>query len=104
MTVVAERRKEIGLKKAIGAGNGSIIGEFLGEALILAGIGGLLGTGSGYFFAQAVSMSVFGRGVALPFFLVLLTLLASFAVTVLASVPPVAGAADVEPSIVLRGE
>ncbi|MDR1490526.1 MAG: ABC transporter permease, partial [Desulfovibrio sp.] len=40
MTVVAERRKEIGLKKAIGAGNGSIIGEFLGEALILAGIGG----------------------------------------------------------------
>ncbi|MDR3175470.1 MAG: ABC transporter permease [Desulfovibrio sp.] len=104
MTVVAERRKEIGLKKAIGAGNWNIIGEFLGEGLILAGIGGLLGVGSGYFFARTVSMSVFGRGVALPVFLVLLTLLASLAVTVLASLPPVAGAADVEPSVVLRGE
>ncbi len=104
MTVVMERRKEIGLKKALGAENKSIIGEFLGEGLVLACLGGLLGTGSGYFFAQAVSMSVFGRGVSLPFFLVALTLFASLTVTVLASLLPVIRATDVEPSLVLRGE
>ncbi|MDR1124868.1 MAG: FtsX-like permease family protein [Deltaproteobacteria bacterium] len=104
MTVVMERRQEIGLKKAIGAENKSIIGEFLGEGLVLAGVGGLLGIGSGYFFAQAVSMSVFGRGVSLPFFLIALTLAASLVVTVLASLLPVTRATDVEPSLVLRGE
>jgi putative ABC transport system permease protein len=104
MTVVMERRQEIGLKKAIGAENKSIIGEFMGEGLVLAGVGGLLGVGSGYFFAQAVSMSVFGRGVSLPFFLIALTLAASLAVTALASLLPVTRATDVEPSLVLRGE
>ena len=104
MTVVMERRKEIGLKKAIGAENRSIIGEFMGEGLALACIGGLLGLITGYFFAQAVSMSVFGRGVSLPFFLTLLTFLASLVVTVLASLIPVTRATDVEPSLVLRGE
>ncbi|MDR0816708.1 MAG: ABC transporter permease [Desulfovibrio sp.] len=104
MTVVMERSREIGLKKAIGAGNRAIIAEFMGEGITLALGGWLLGTGSGYFFAQVVSMSVFSRGVALPFFLVLLTLGASLAVTVSASLIPVAMATDVEPAAVLRGE
>ena len=104
MTVVMERRREIGLKKAIGAENKDIIAEFLGEGLLLACAGALLGIGSGYFFAQAVSMSVFAREVSLPFFLVALTLLASLLVTVLASLIPVPRAADVEPALVLRGE
>jgi putative ABC transport system permease protein len=104
MTVVMERRKEIGLKKALGADNAAIIAEFLGEGAVLALGGGMLGAFSGYFFAQAVSMSVFGRGVTLPVFLVLLTLGASLLVTILASLIPVRIAADVEPALVLRGE
>ena len=104
MTVVMERRREIGLKKALGAENSIIISEFLGEGLVLACIGGLLGIGSGYFFAQAVSMSVFGRSVSLPLFLIALTLVTSLVVTVLASLIPVTRATDVEPSLVLRGE
>ena len=104
MTVVMERSREIGLKKAIGAGNRAIIAEFMGEGITLALGGWRLGTGSGYFFAQVVSMSVFSRGVALPFFLVLLTLGASLAVTVSASLIPVAMATDVDPAVVLRGE
>jgi putative ABC transport system permease protein len=104
MTVVMERREEIGLKKAIGAENKDIIAEFLGEGIFLACAGALLGTGSGYFFAQVVSMSVFARGVSLPLFLVLLTFLVSLLVTILASLIPVTRAADVEPALVLRGE
>ncbi|MBP3730199.1 MAG: ABC transporter permease [Mailhella sp.] len=104
MTVVMERRKEIGLKKAIGAENRSIVGEFLGESLALAIVGGILGIFGGYFFSQAVSMSVFGRSVSMHVPIVLLTMVTSLAVTVLASLMPVLRATDVEPSIVLRGE
>ncbi len=104
MTVVMERRKEIGLKKAIGAENRSIVLEFMGEGLALALAGGLIGVVTGYFFAQAVSVNVFGRGVSLAPIVVLLTLAASLVVTVLASLVPVMRATDVEPSLVLRGE
>jgi putative ABC transport system permease protein len=104
MTVVMERRKEIGLKKAIGAGNGSIAAEFLGEGLVLGITGGLLGAVLGYFFAQAVSVNVFGRGVSLDLRLLPLTVLVSACVTVAACLIPVRGATDVQPAVVLRGE
>jgi putative ABC transport system permease protein len=104
MTVVLERRREIGLKKALGAENKAIISEFMGEGVTLALAGGLLGLCSGYFFAQLVSMSVFGRSVDLPVFLILLTLCAALLVTILASLIPVTMATEVEPALVLRGE
>ncbi|MDR1685329.1 MAG: ABC transporter permease [Desulfovibrio sp.] len=104
MTVVMERRKEIGLKKALGAENRSIIGEFAGEGAVLACAGALLGSCTGYVFAQVVSMSVFGREVSLPVFLVGLTLCASLLVTLAASFFPVSRAAEVEPATALRGE
>ena len=104
MTVVMERRKEIGLKKALGAENSAIIAEFLGEGIALALLGGLIGVFAGYFFAQFVSMSVFGRSVSLSAALVLLTLGTSLVVTILASLVPVIRATDIEPALVLRGE
>jgi putative ABC transport system permease protein len=44
---VLERRSEIGLRRALGANRGQIRGQFLTESAVLAGIGGLLGTGLG---------------------------------------------------------
>jgi putative ABC transport system permease protein len=104
MTVVMERRMEIGLKKAIGAGNRGISAEFLCEGALLGGVGGVIGAVCGYFFAQAVSVNVFGRGIFLDWKLFPLTVLASVAVTALACVLPVRRAIDVEPALVLRGE
>jgi ABC-type antimicrobial peptide transport system permease subunit len=52
---VAERTREIGLRKAVGASNGNIIWQFLIEALIISLLGGLLGYAAGYVFAFAVS-------------------------------------------------
>jgi putative ABC transport system permease protein len=104
MAVVAERRKEIGLKKALGAANGSIVMEFLGEGLLLGALGGLLGVVLGFLFAQTVSVNVFSRSIAFQPLLIPATILVSIAVTGLACLIPVRSATDVDPAIVLRGE
>ena len=104
MAVVAERRKEIGLKKALGAENRGIILEFFGESLALGGLGGLLGTALGFLFAQAVGLSVFGRSVSFQPALAPVALMVSIAVSGLACFVPVKMAAEVEPAVVLRGE
>jgi putative ABC transport system permease protein len=104
MTVVLERRKEISLKKALGADNKMIAAEFLCEGLLLGCAGGLLGVVLGYFFAQTVSMNVFGREMSLGWYLPPLAVLVSVAVTIIACLLPVRRAVDVEPAVVLRGE
>ncbi|MDR1914476.1 MAG: ABC transporter permease [Clostridiales bacterium] len=104
MAVVIERRREIGLKKALGASNKSIIADFLGEGIFLGGCGGLLGSALGFAFAQAVSMNVFGRSISIQPLLIPITFVVSVAVTGIACMIPVKNAADVDPAIVLRGE
>jgi len=104
MAVVTERRKEIGLKKALGASNKGVIMDFLGEGMVLGIVGGGLGTAFGYLFALQVSMSVFARKVSFLWPLVPITILVSVIITVLACLYPVSKAVDIEPALVLRGE
>lgn len=52
---VAERTREIGLRKAVGASNGNIMSQFLTEALIISAFGGLLGYVGGYIAAFSIS-------------------------------------------------
>ena len=104
MTVVMERRREIGLKKALGAENRAIASEFLAEGLILGIFGGLIGACGGLIFAQAISASVFDRSIAIEVHLIPVTVLVSALVTILACLIPVRRAVDVEPALVLRGE
>jgi len=52
---VAERTREIGLRKSVGASNRNIVLQFLIEALIISLVGGLLGYVGGYALAFAIS-------------------------------------------------
>ena len=104
MAVVTERRNEIGLRKALGASNRSIVGEFLGEGIVIGLVGGLGGAILGFALAGAVSSSVFHRSIGLHPWILLVTILAAIAVSALASLVPVRRAVDVDPALVLRGE
>ena len=51
-----ERIREIGIRKALGAGGGSIVIQFLIESILVTSIGGAAGLGLGVVFAKAMSM------------------------------------------------
>ena len=102
--VVTERRKEIGLRKALGASDAGIIGEFMGEGLLLGGVGGLIGAGLGFAFAQFVSVNVFSSSISFQFWLLPVTIVVSILVTGLACLMPVRSATEIDPALVLKGE
>ena len=58
-TAMFERRGEIGLMKALGAGNGAVASIFLAEAALLALLGGIIGFFGGSLLAREIGRSIF---------------------------------------------
>jgi putative ABC transport system permease protein len=52
---VTERTREVGLRKAVGAKRGDILIQFMTEAVVLSGIGGLMGVALGVAGAQVIT-------------------------------------------------
>jgi putative ABC transport system permease protein len=104
MAIVTERRREIGLKKALGASDRKIAAEFLGEGFVLGILGGTAGFLLGYWFSRQVGASVFNRSIEFHPGLFPVTLSISIVITILACLLPVKIATTVEPAMVLRGE
>jgi putative ABC transport system permease protein len=63
LVTVAERTKEIGIRKALGASPNTIMGQFITEAIVLTLTGGIIGIGLGtllsYVVAKAVDWQLF---------------------------------------------
>jgi putative ABC transport system permease protein len=101
---VIERRTEIGLMKALGAGSGTVGFLLAAEQLLLAFVGGGIGYSLGIILARLVGQKIFGVAPA-PSLLVLVAVLALAAgVTLLGSAIPLRRASRYEPAPILRGE
>ncbi|MBI4215896.1 MAG: ABC transporter permease [Chloroflexi bacterium] len=103
-TTVLERRKEIGLMKALGASNSQVAALFLAETGIIALLGGSLGFGLGAFLARILGEGVFGLAIATDLSLFLVALLLALAVSLVGSGLPLRQISRLEPVGLLRGQ
>jgi putative ABC transport system permease protein len=105
MTIaVTERTNEIGLLKAIGARERTILGLFLGEAVALSAVGGVVGLIIGIGIAQLLRLAIPALPVQTPLSFVLLAEGVAVAIGLAAGVLPARSAARLDPVEALRAE
>lgn len=105
MTIsVTERTAEIGLLRALGAQRRQVIGLFLGEAVVLATLGGMAGLIAGAGGAWLIGYAVPGLPTRVAWDYAVLALLSAMAIGLLAGVVPAARAARLDPVDALRAE
>jgi putative ABC transport system permease protein len=98
---VMERRGEIGLRRALGATRRHIAVQFLGESLLLAGIGGVGGVLLGSLVTAAYAATQ-GWDVLIPMVAVVGGILAALLIGAVAGLYPAMRAARVSPTDALR--
>ncbi len=100
---VTERTREIGLKKALGARKTRILGQFLTEAAVLTGLGGLLGIGGGIGLAYVIS-KLTTSPVAISVPAILVAVIFSTLIGLIFGIIPSVKAANLNPIDALRHE
>ncbi len=105
---VTERTGEIGLRKAVGARSGDILAQFLAEALIITGLGGILGILFGILVSWLISVALAANGIMLSLVLsarsLLIGALFSVAVGLVFGLAPASRAAKLSPMEAIRKE
>jgi len=105
---VLERTREIGLRKAIGAPNAIIKAQFLAEAIVITGVGGIIGIIIGGIIVLAIGLGArlqgFDFGLTITLDSVVLALFAALLFGVLFGLYPARKAAGLKPVDALRYE
>ena len=104
LVTVTERTREIGIKKSIGAPRGEIITQFLVEAGILSGLGGLIGIALGFGLSLILGKAMYDL-ILLPSLPVTLGAFSfSVAIGILFGIYPAVKASNLQPVDALRAD
>ena len=103
-TAIFERRTEVGLMKALGAGKLAVASVFFAEAALLALIGGAVGFGIGGVLAHQIGRSIFNSDISIPPVLFPVILAIAVIVTFAGSAAAIRRAVSLDPVFALRGE
>ena len=102
---VTERTREIGIRKAVGATQGAILSQFVIEAVVVSGSGGLIGIAQGY--AVAALIDHFAHKIVptyVPFWAILIAFGFSLIVGLIFGIFPAIRASRLDPIAALRYE
>ena len=103
-TAIFERRTEVGLMKALGAGNFTVAALFFAEAALLALFGGAAGFAGGALLAGEIGRSIFGSEITIQPVLFPVILVIAVIVTFAGSAAAIRRAVKFDPVHALRGE
>ncbi len=103
LVTVTERTREIGVRKAIGAGRANILIQFLIESSVMSGVGGIIGASSGVV-ASYVICNMMGISYAINIPVILGAFIFSLAVGVFFGLYPANKASKLKPVDALRYE
>jgi len=100
---VTERTREIGTRRAIGAQRSQIIMQFLIEAVVLSGLGGIIGMLVGILIPWVIT-ELTGMPTVVPLYSIVLSLGISMATGIAFGIYPAMRAANLDPIEALRHE
>jgi putative ABC transport system permease protein len=101
---VTERTREIGIRKAIGARRADIVLQFLTEAVVLTGLGGLIGMTFGWMISLLCRLVFPSLPTAVPLWAAVLGVVVSVAIGLFFGIWPANKAARLDPVVALRYE